>query len=639
MADPNKVVIPVSVDASGVDPGVAKTADGMKRIGDAVGAVQGPMTEAEAAAKRFGVSVDVAQAALDRIKAQDKAAQVEALAVAMRESSSAAEESAEASGTVAAAEETEAEAAQRLQAIMREHQQALMRNAFYVHRLAEGFKDMSMGGRLASQGVMDVSESLQYMLGPEYAIWLAGLQVVGMLGMLATSHRGAGEAARDHAKSEEEAATAIKEATDKGTESIISLQRTAADTHLEALRQQLRDYLDIQKELIAQQDTWDNNAAKRLKSLQDETEAQQRLSLSQLKNQEQKDLNAATSQSQKDAITASYAVRELDLKGGSATEKFQAQLAALALEKKSDDEERAALVADNQDNQAKLLALLQQASATARTAKGEGFAPDEAGSFAAQIRDREEALKQARDAAVNAQDAANPSAYEKAHADAGNVLAQMDIANKQQAAKDAEQKVTDISKQLADLRDAETARKALADDGKELETAIKANSAAIEKLVTKLDDIASRGRVAATDYQTATTDIGTDRAKASADADKVRAEQAWKAWREAIHSSGEQNRGARNTERAEEKEHREQIENLTGQIEATGNRPMIEAMHRVLDVFKGKADEQSQMAEIAQLMNVMATTSQTFRQQTKASLNEARRRIDQLGRSAKNNAL
>lgn len=198
--------VKATLDASGVVSGAQQAGQAVQQ------GFIGPMTEAEATAKKFGVSIDVAQGALDKLKAQQKAAEIAALTQALQGTSRANEEVASTSKQAATAEEEQAEQAEKLNAMMREHQQQLMRNAFYVHRLAEGFKDISMGGRLAGQGVMDVSESLQYMLGPELAIYAAIAQVVAMLGVAATMHHRVAGEAKEHADAEKSAADQIKEA-------------------------------------------------------------------------------------------------------------------------------------------------------------------------------------------------------------------------------------------------------------------------------------------------------------------------------------------------------------------------------------------------------------------------------------------
>jgi len=211
--------VQANLDPSGLVSGAAQ---GQQAITGLVG----PLNEAQAAAQKFGVSVDVAELALEKLKAQDKAAQVAALAAAMRASSAATQDNSDATEENAAASDDAAESAERLNNMMREHQQMLMRNAFYVHRLAEGFKDLSMGGRVASQGLMDISESLQYMLGPEMAIYAAIAQVVAMLALMVTMHRRrAGEAA--------EAAEAEKSAAEK--------TKDAWSTSVDSLKQSLED--------------------------------------------------------------------------------------------------------------------------------------------------------------------------------------------------------------------------------------------------------------------------------------------------------------------------------------------------------------------------------------------------------------
>jgi hypothetical protein len=205
MSDASELRIAIKVDPT-------QAVSGSQQASGAVQGFIGPLTEAQAAAQRFGTSVEVAEAALAKLKAGEKAAEVSALAAAMREAAAATDANAEATTTDAAASDAAAEQAEKLNAMLREHQQSLMRNAFYVHRLAEGFKDLSMGGRVASQGLMDIFEPLQYMLGPEMAIYAAMGQVVAMLALMVTMHRNRAGEASAAAEAEKKAAEDTKDA-------------------------------------------------------------------------------------------------------------------------------------------------------------------------------------------------------------------------------------------------------------------------------------------------------------------------------------------------------------------------------------------------------------------------------------------
>jgi hypothetical protein len=529
--------IRATLDSSGVVSG-GQAASG------AITGIIGPLTEAEAAAKKFGVSVDIAQAALDKNRAIAKSAEISALAASMRTATEATEENTAATAANASEQEAAGESAEAITSLMREHQAQMMKNVFAIHRLAEGFKDISLGGRAAGQGLMDISEAAQYALPPQMALYVVAAQVVGMLVLMATNHRHAGEEAREHAKTEEEAAAQIKDALDKGTEAINSQADAISKTHVEVLTAQLRDYLSVQKELIAQQTQWDSNADKRLDFLQKETKATQDLALAQLKHQELLDLGSATSDDQRAAIEADYKRKEIEAKGGDAQEAAQAQQILLAQQKQEDDKERALYLAANVDNVAKLTALQDDARHKADKAKGEGFQPDEAGSFETPIKAQEEALKKAREDAANAQSDAVPTAIQASQIAAGNQGIKIDMEIAAEHAAVMQQKVVDISTQLADLRDAQGAHETLKDSQKSYEDAIKSNTEAIGKLVFKLDEINSKQREVATESKTAAVTTSNEQLAAGAEDDKAAAERHWKAWQKAIADTTKEHREA-----------------------------------------------------------------------------------------------
>ncbi len=568
MADSgDKMIIGVGIDASQADSGGASAQADIKAVETATTSANAAMaqsSQAAAAAQGQATSASTVRAEAERTLGEALRAtgmSQTAAATAAKELASAAYTSAQpiaaittrleqlglvgpqaltetnvamssfAEGTNAAAAEQEVQTAvtEEQTAALAEAQTAMMRNAFYVHRLAEGFKDLSMGGRLASQGMMDISETMQYMVAPEYAVYIALLQVVGMLVMMSTMHRDGGRAAREHAKDEVEAANEIKEAIDKGTRAMEEMQDAAEKTHLEVVNDQLKDYIANQAAILDQQDRWNANSLKRLGYLQQEAEAHQKLTLAQMENAKQRDLAGAHGQPERDAIEARYKAQELGVRGANADEVYTAKLTALDLERANNDSQRQSLLADNNGLRDQLKALQDDAAAKAHRAQQDGFQPDEAGSFEQSIKGVKEALAKARDDATEAStmNSAETGAAHRIGIGIGSASDRGAISAYNERTRAANQQVQDISGQLADLNAAQEARSALDTGSKELEAAMTKNADAINKLVFALEGIASSRNIADTEHTTEKTQESTEARKDKQEADRKAARDAF----------------------------------------------------------------------------------------------------------------
>lgn len=237
MSDEQDYRIKVSLDPTSATAG-----------GDAIIAKQAQikqqLEQATAVAQLYGVSIETAQAALAQLRTEQAQAEVLALRQAMEEAS------ADATKQQGTAEEN----AERMQQLLREQQQGLLRNAFYVHRLAEGFKDLGQGGRMAGQGLLDISESLQYMLPPSAAIYIVMAQVAGVLAAMAFRHREAAGEARAHADAEKSAAQQIEDAwkpmNDMLDESLKDLKENKVFSTLAGQAKEFTSELEIQQNVL-----------------------------------------------------------------------------------------------------------------------------------------------------------------------------------------------------------------------------------------------------------------------------------------------------------------------------------------------------------------------------------------------------
>jgi hypothetical protein len=343
-ADP-QVTIKATIDPGGASTGGAQVEGSIRKIGDAADAVQGPLTQAEAAAKRFGVSVQVAQAAIDQLaaKEQDRAAGFTALASSIREASAANEESAEASKDATVAEETQAEAAERLNKVMGEHMMSLQRNAFYIHKFAEGLKDLATGGRQTGQAFMDIAESLQYMAGPQVAMYAALAQVPLMLVTLAMRHREVAGEARAHAEAEKSAAEVMKDAW-KDADAVLK-QALDNINKQQPFRDLLADAASFTKELRTQED-----AANALQAALDRlADAQFGVKEQLLNLQEQQALKGKSGPEEK-SIRDQYDVERQQLIAQHEADKAAREQAAKAMQVKQLQDQLDAALKQVQDN-------------------------------------------------------------------------------------------------------------------------------------------------------------------------------------------------------------------------------------------------------------------------------------------------
>jgi hypothetical protein len=119
-----------------------------------------------------------------------------------------------------------------------------------------------------------------------------------------------------------------------------------------------------------------------------------------------------------------------------------------------------------------------------------------------------------------------------------------------------------------------------------------------------------------------------DKGEASLDQSDTNREIAKSDAEAAQRKQREQAAATRRQETQEERTNRSQIEGLEGSIESTGNKPMIDAMRRVVEMFKGKQGESSQLAEIAALTNVFVDQMRQYKQQTTTAIGDLRRKID-----------
>lgn len=478
----------------------ARTSTTLRALGIETSAVTAKATE-------LGLSLEVAALAMIKIQKAELAGTVKDAALTMEGLTVATAENAAA--TEASTAMTEADAA------------ALAQRAIMMRRTSDGLVDLALGGSRAVQGVADLQYVLTTLM-PEFAGVLAAVGGVALvLELLTSRHRGAGEAAKGHAKSEK----GLEEQTDKTTEAIIKQADAISKTHLQVLTDELKEYLKVQEQLIANQDRLDASADAHLQHIQAQTRATQELGLAELKRQEALDLAAASGDEQKQArIKLQYKGKEDAMEGGNEQEANLAEQTLLSQQKQDDDAKRATLLDDQAQNNAKLKALQDDAAAKAAKVQGEGFQPDEAGSFEDRIKAQGDAVKKAAEDYAAAQQTLETANKHVAEALAGVAAAGLTgnasleaIAkgvltteqNKQTAAQagvaDAQKGQIDASTQLADLRDAQTAREALTKQGALLQTSIDKNSAEIDKLVSKLDDIYSRQTVLSTESKTSAT--------------------------------------------------------------------------------------------------------------------------------------
>jgi len=305
--------------------------------------IKAQLEEATAVAKQYGFSIEAAQAVLAQFRSEKAQAEVMALRQAMQEASASAGESAE----------EEVDAGERMNEALKANQQKLMSNAFYVHRLAEGFKDLSLGGRAASQGLMDISESLQYMLGPEVAIYAAGVQVVAMLALLATSHHRSGEAAREHGDAEKDAAEEISDA------------REAISDATATYKQQIEDLLTPLLNLEAS----DKRRLDNMRTLQGLVEKQIELDKTQaverVKSQFFADYASAKSEDDRKLLTERKDEAIAGINAGSEVAAANQEL----LDKKADIDSQKQALADQQQAQSALQANLDQKGREAAAAQ------------------------------------------------------------------------------------------------------------------------------------------------------------------------------------------------------------------------------------------------------------------------------
>jgi polyhydroxyalkanoate synthesis regulator phasin len=316
VADAYGVSVEVAAHAlESLGPAAAQATIGSNQLGEAIQLSRSNVAAlGREVADTYGVPLQVAQRAISELGASSVRAgigtnelgqdilrlrvEMGSLATAAREAAAGETDQAQAaraSATATSAATTEsrlattasaeqAEQAERLNALMREHQATLMRSVIMVHRSAEGLKDLALGGRAASQGVMDLAEAAQYALGPEYAMYAAIAQVVLMAGVLATAHhRRAGEA-KGAADAEKEAAEEVKDAwissNDELKREIEAISRSKFWDQQLAVAKQVTDEIGKQAAALAT-----------VKEAEDKyAEAQHQLEIAVLNRREQEDL-------------------------------------------------------------------------------------------------------------------------------------------------------------------------------------------------------------------------------------------------------------------------------------------------------------------------------------------------------------
>jgi hypothetical protein len=421
-----------------------------------------------------------------------------------------------------AAIDTEATSADVATVSTRAHTEELARNAIMARRASDGLVDLALGGRRAIQGVADLQFVLTGLL-PEAAGVIATLGGIAIIGELWERASKRMEKAGDDAKE-------LAAQQEKLGQGLARLQEESSKTGLDFLNQQLERMLSNTKAILDQQKEWDDASLKRIKSAENEAEASGRLALAKLEASKQVELAGAHTREDRDAIESKYASLAAGVSGATEAQKYDLETKALAAEKAQNDAERAALLEANRNNDAQLQSLTDRANSTAQKAAGTddgtpGYVPNALGEFTKDQIDSQEAMVKAALAKYTSEQEETPrEAIARQHVDdgIGTDLEKQLLADRAEEKKNAQEDYIAQEAKFADLRDAQQAASALKDGQKELKTSIDANSAAINKLVEALPDIASRRNVIDQDHQAS---VQTENARAT-EADAKSADEA-----------------------------------------------------------------------------------------------------------------
>lgn len=181
---------------------------------------------------------------------------------------------------------------------------------------------------------------------------------------------------------------------------------------------------------------------------------------------------------------------------------------------------------------------------------------------------------------------------------------------------------------LASLQEEKEAGKTLGPD-------LKSALGAIAKMQEEVDKLKGEVSLKNEAVSIAETTREQDRSQGALDADAATDDRFNKGYKQAMHdlsilgrktvhdkaaADRASSEASRHAESAEEKSTRQQIESAIGGVEATGNKPLIAAMRKVVDLFKGKTDETSQLAELAALTDLHVEQMTTYKAQTDAHL-------------------
>jgi hypothetical protein len=567
MADTDPLKIPISVDASGVPPGVNQTVQGLGKVegatdaaaqaaqemgaataaagaqsaegartaadgaaraaggADALGKVSGATAltlarlkitqdEVGAAALRLGSSLEVTARAMIQIRDSQFADEI----ARAREQLEALQEQGNATTTtIGEGAKGATDNVDDLSGTLEFMGDDLTDNTEKGHRMIEEFGSMRESRRIAielfeafaggGETIAGVSGILRTFLLTSNALApeVAAVAAIGLAltGVIAL-HGKFGDSAKDAADAE-----------DKISDSVARLQEESAKAGLDNLNRQLRDFLATQNELIHQRQEWDEAATKRRAQIEAETDALNKLTLATLEAQKQEALSLATTKEQRESIEANFASRGAAASGANEQKIFELKQADIVAQRAANDHERQQLLDANSDNDAKLQALKDRAATTGAKAREDGFAPDAAGNFNPAIEGQKKLASDAEDKARKAEEtldkaretwfsrAAQISPYDPILG-GFRVRAETAYRNAQKDYDGTKDKPREESEKLADLLDAQQAKDGLeGTQGSDLRAAINKNTDAINKLVDARGDIDSKEGQNATEHQTA----------------------------------------------------------------------------------------------------------------------------------------
>jgi hypothetical protein len=413
---------------------------------------------------------------------------------------------------------------------------SVLSNRRNVAHFLRGLEELKSGGvdalaGLASEGFV-ATEAFEAMLGPLAPIFMA-ITLIASIGipMFEKMNEKTGEA-KDK---EDEFGAAAKSAGE------------ASKTAIEAATAALKDYLDVQKQIIEGEQVRAEHEKSRLTDLEKQHEATVKLHLSQLELQKQTELGTAKTQLQRDAIEAKYKAQENQISGAGIDQKHADELATMEAEKKANKERYEDLSTMDSDRNAKLKELEDRAAASADKV---GVAPDAMGSF-------EKLIK-------NQKDVADKS--EKEYRDAqekGSLEANI-----------KQKEFIEENIKLADLMDAQKAHEELIKQGGDLKKAIEDSAKEIDKLADQNDHLEREKTRSETAYQT-------DKNKSHQEGMKDDQDAASKATKDIAEEKRKSDVINAKANAADHKELEEAVSQAASLLHASGNKNLIESYKKL----------------------------------------------------------